>query len=103
VDFKRAISEKEFLPDLHDPLGEGVLEVPPLRAQREDISLLVEHFVAVHSRWHGVEVRGASREDLARAPAQSLAGERPRARERDQPRGGSALCVGRCAAGGARG
>ncbi len=61
-DLERAIGEKEFLPDLHDRLSEVVLEVPPLRARREDIPLLVEHFVAVHSRRHGVEVRRVSRE-----------------------------------------
>jgi len=61
-DLERAISEREFLSDLHDRLSEVVLEVSPLRSRREDIPLLVEHFVAVHSRRHGVEVRGVSRE-----------------------------------------
>jgi two-component system, NtrC family, response regulator HydG len=61
-DLERAISEREFLPDLHDRLTEVVLHVPPLRARREDIPLLVEHFVEVHCRRHGVKVRGVSRE-----------------------------------------
>ncbi len=61
-DLERAISQGEFLPDLHDRLTEVVLEVPPLRARREDIPLLVDHFVALHSRRHGVEVRGVSPE-----------------------------------------
>jgi DNA-binding NtrC family response regulator len=61
-DLERAISEREFLPDLHDRLTEVVLHVPPLRARREDIPFLVEHFVEAHCRRHGVEVRGVSRE-----------------------------------------
>ncbi len=61
-DLERAIGEGQFLPDLHDRLSEVVLELPPLRARREDISLLVEHFIGVHRRRHGMEVRGVSRE-----------------------------------------
>jgi DNA-binding NtrC family response regulator len=61
-DLERAIGERGFLPDLHDRLSEVVLEVPPLRARREDIPLLVGHFVEVHRRRHGIEVRGVSRE-----------------------------------------
>jgi DNA-binding NtrC family response regulator len=56
-DLKRALEREEFLPDMYDRLDEVVLEIPPLRARREDIPLLVEHFVAFHSRRHGVEVR----------------------------------------------
>jgi DNA-binding NtrC family response regulator len=61
-DLERAIVEGEFLPDLRDRLVEIVLEVPPLRARSEDIPLLVEHFVALHCRRHGVEIRGVSRD-----------------------------------------
>jgi DNA-binding NtrC family response regulator len=61
-DLERAIDENQFLPDLHDRLSEVVLEVPPLRARREDIPLLVEHFVDMHRRRHGVEIHGVSRE-----------------------------------------
>jgi DNA-binding NtrC family response regulator len=61
-DLGRAAGESAFLPDLRDRLSEVVLEVPPLRARPEDIPLLVEHFVAVHGRRHGVEARGMSPE-----------------------------------------
>jgi transcriptional regulator with GAF, ATPase, and Fis domain len=36
-DLERAIQENAFLPDLYDRLSEVVLDVPPLRARREDI------------------------------------------------------------------
>ncbi|MFQ5930877.1 MAG: DeoR family transcriptional regulator [Nitrospiraceae bacterium] len=38
--------------------------MPPLRERREDVPLLLEHFVALYSRKHGVEIRGVSGQAL---------------------------------------
>lgn len=57
-DLEGAIREKQFRPDLYDRLSEVVLEVPPLRKRREDIPLLVEHFLALYTRIPGVTVQG---------------------------------------------
>jgi DNA-binding NtrC family response regulator len=62
ADLDRAIRERTFRADLHDRLAEVVLEVPPLRERREDIPVLVEHFLAVHSHRHGVRTRGLTPE-----------------------------------------
>ncbi|MBI4638959.1 MAG: sigma 54-interacting transcriptional regulator [Candidatus Rokubacteria bacterium] len=59
-DLEAAIGQKEFRVDLCDRLTEAILEVPPLRERREDIPLLVDHFVALHARRHGRRVSGMS-------------------------------------------
>ena len=61
-DLRQAVGRREFLADLHDRLSVIVLEVPPLRDRREDISLLVEHLVACQSRRCGVEIPKVSPE-----------------------------------------
>jgi two-component system response regulator AtoC len=61
-DLRRAVRDNTFMPDLYDRLDEIVLAVPSLRARREDIPLLVEHFLAVHQARHARAVRGVSRE-----------------------------------------
>ena len=52
-DLAGAMRAGEFRADLHDRLSEIVLRVPPLRERREDLPLLVAHFVGVHARRHG--------------------------------------------------
>jgi len=53
-DLERAIEQGAFRADLYDRLNEVTIEVPPLRDRREDIPLLVEHFLALHSGRHRV-------------------------------------------------
>ena len=46
ADLAALIERGEFMPDLYDRLRFAEVVIPPLRERREDVPLLVEHFVA---------------------------------------------------------
>ena len=60
---ERDVQGRSLLPPAQ---GRAVLEVPPLRARREDLPLLVEHFLAQLNERHGVSVRGVTPRALRR-------------------------------------
>ncbi len=65
-DLDAAIADGRFRNDLYYRLKVVTLVVPPLRDRKEDIPLLVEHFVEDFNRRHGVTVRGVAPRALSR-------------------------------------
>ena len=57
-----AVSNGEFRSDLFYRINTFPIELPPLRAREDDIQLLSEHFVKVHSQNLGRDVRAISAE-----------------------------------------
>lgn len=52
-DVRKLIQENKFREDLYYRVAEIQLEIPPLAERREDIPLLVEHFIKQYSKEHG--------------------------------------------------
>jgi PAS domain S-box-containing protein len=61
---KKLVSDGTFREDLFYRINVVSLSIPPLRKRREDIPLLVEHFIAHFNRLQGKEVANAAPETL---------------------------------------
>jgi transcriptional regulator with PAS, ATPase and Fis domain len=60
-DLRKAITEGTFREDLFYRLHVIPLRIPPLRDRREDIPLLLNHFIAHFNRARGMKIEGVTR------------------------------------------
>ncbi len=59
------VSQKKFREDLYYRIHVVQIDVPPLKERREDIPLLVDHFIANHNLMQDREITGLSKEALS--------------------------------------
>jgi DNA-binding NtrC family response regulator len=64
VDLQQAVREGRFREDLYYRLNVIQLELPPLRNRREDIPLLVAHFLKFYAEENGMPARNLAAETL---------------------------------------
>jgi len=65
-DLRQKVNDGTFREDLYYRLNQVTLRVPPLRSRREDIPLLIDHFIKQANIEHGKDVAGIDPEAVRR-------------------------------------
>jgi DNA-binding NtrC family response regulator len=61
-DLSERVKERKFREDLYFRIKGATVEIPPLRQRREDIPLLVDHFILQANQSLGTKVKGIAAE-----------------------------------------
>jgi len=61
-DLAARVRDKQFREDVYFRIKGATLDIPPLRQRREDIPLLIDHFIRQANQAHGVKAKGVSAE-----------------------------------------
>ncbi len=64
IDLQESVAEGKFREDLYDKLRETYIRGPPLRERKDDIPLLVDHFIKLYSSSKRRKVRGLSQDAM---------------------------------------
>ncbi|NLX14509.1 MAG: sigma-54-dependent Fis family transcriptional regulator [Phycisphaerales bacterium] len=73
-DIRAMVEEGQFRDDLFYRLNQAMIRIPPLRDRREDIPLLIDHFLKEAARLHGKAVDTISPETVRRLGGYSWPG-----------------------------
>lgn len=63
-DLEKLVAEKKFREDLYYRLNVISVDIPPLRERKEDLQLLVDHFVNLYSKENHKKIKGVSHDAL---------------------------------------
>ena len=73
-ELREMVEAGKFRDDLFYRLNQAAVRLPPLRERREDIPLLVDHFISVAARLHDKKVQSISPEAVRRLSSQPWPG-----------------------------